>query len=459
MRLVPWVEDLLATPDALASPQARILHAILKTLLVSFGTFFPILGLAFPVFLPRITVVTGFMVLVVPTLMWVSKQGHVLGASWGLVVLLFLIQAVLLPTGGGTQAPGMMTFLVITLVSGVLLGKGAGLGMFAACLAYTFAIAGLEAQNRLPAPHVIHGPLSRWATFALLLSVILGLQRLFSREVAHAIEVLQEGKDELAARVRARTAELAEALGELSQRNDELDRANQEARRATESKAQFLSIVSHELRSPLTSLRGSLALLRGGAGGEVNAEGRAMLEIAERNSSKLLTLVNELLDHQRVEAGAFRVEHRPLDLSEVLHRAVDSMQGMASAAGVRLDLHLPPGALRVEGDAERLEQVVVNLVSNALAHGAREPGVEVSAHPNGGQVRVEVANGGDPIPEGFRERMFQPFQQVGGGRVGSGLGLFLSKAIVEAHGGQLGFSSDAGRTCFHLDLPAAPEPI
>lgn len=455
MRALERVRELLAMPDILATPQARILHVILRTLLICTLLFIPLVGFLFPLFFMRTLGSLGVLCVACPGLMLWAKRGQVRSASWALVIGLFFLQVYFLPSGGGMGAPGLMTFLLISLIGGVLLGSRPGWFIFGLCLAYTLGVAVVQERGGLPAPAVVYHPLNRWAYFALMLSVMLGLQRLFSREVAQAMEVLKESQDELEQRVQVRTAELAKALGELTQRNEELALAKDQAQRATEAKDRFLSIVSHELRSPLTSVRGSLVLLRGGIVGTVPPEGQAMLDIAERNTHRLLGLVDELLDHQKVEAGAFEVAREPMDLRAVLHKAVDGMNGAASVAGATLILEEPPRPLILEGDPRRLEQVLVNLLANAVAHGKGDRRIRVSTHEGPGRLRVEVANEGDPIPEVFQARLFQPFQQAGSGRVGTGLGLFLSKAIVEAHGGRLDFTSGPDGTVFHFELPTA----
>ena len=440
-------------PDILATPQARILHVILRTLLLVALCLIPLMGLMFPVMLPRTLIVLISFLLVCPVLMWVSKRGHTIGASWGLVGGLFILQAALLPSGGATTAPGVMTFLTLTLISGVLLGNGPGLAVFILCVAYVLGIAILERAGVFVGRPVIQTPLTRWGAFVIQASVILGVQRLFSREVAQAMAVLVEGRHELKRLVSERTQELADTLGHLSTLNEDLREARDKAEKAREAKEQFVSIVSHELRSPLTSLRGSLSLLRSGLTGEVPPDGQIMLNIAERNTQRLLTLVNELLDHQRVEAGAFQITRVPLDLRIILKRASEGMQGSFASAEAHLDYQEAVAPLWVEGDAERLEQVLVNLLANALAHGGGDKRVVLSVRAEDGKIRVEVANSGEPIPAAFRDRIFLPFEQGGVGRVGSGLGLYLSKAIVEAHQGQIGFTSEPEWTIFFLELP------
>lgn len=457
VRPASWIKELLAVPDILATPQERILHLILRTLLLVAVLVVPLLGMMFPAMLPRTFILLASLLLGSPFLMWLSKQGHTRWASWGLVGSLFLLQACLLPGAGGTSAPGMMTFLTLILISGVLLGKGAGLAVFLACTLFVLGIAFLERAGWFANAPLIHTPFTRWGVFMLQASIILGLQRLFSREVAQAMGVLVEGRTELERRVAERTHELAGALGNLSILNEELREAQILAEKARRGKDTFLSIVSHELRSPLTSLRGSLSLLRSGLAGQVPPDGQAMLDIAERNTQRLLTLVNELLDHQRVEAGVFQIHPVPLDLREILHRAAEGVQGSVASAGAHLDYHESSEPLGVEGDPERLEQVLVNLLSNALAHGGGDKRVDLQGRIAGDWVRVEVGNSGDPIPDVFRERIFLPFEQGDIGRVGSGLGLYLSKAITEAHQGRIGFSCDPGRTVFFLELPRTRE--
>lgn len=453
MRLVARVKALLEIPDILASPQARILHVILTTLLLVAVAIVPVLGAIFPVLLLRTLILIMSFLVGCPWLMWASKRGHTQSASWLLVGGLFLLQAALLPGGGGTAAPGIMTFLILTLIAGVLLGNRAGVAVFLCCSGYVLGIAFLEHSGAFVGKQVHHTPFSRWGVFVLEAFVILGLQRLFSREVSQAMTILVRGRKELEHRVVERTRDLAEALGNLSTLNEDLREAQASAEKARAGKEHFVSLVSHELRSPLTSLRGSLALLRSGLTGEIPPDGKAMLEIAERNTQRLLNLVNELLDHQRMEAGAFTVERVRLNLGTLLRRVAEGMQGSVSMAGAHLDFHEPDQPLWVDGDADRLEQVLVNILANALAHGGGDKRVALSGRVEGPWVRVEVGNSGDPIPEVFRDRIFKPFERGSTGRVGSGLGLYLSKAIVEAHDGRLGFTSDPERTVFYMELP------
>jgi PAS domain S-box-containing protein len=226
-------------------------------------------------------------------------------------------------------------------------------------------------------------------------------------------------------------------------------------------KKEFLSTVSHELRTPLTSLRGSLGLLAGGALGDLSDEAREVVEIAERNCARLIGLVNDILDLERLEAGRLelRIEEGPLD--PILQRSVESVSGMAATHGV--SLQASPTTARVRGDADRLGQVVINLLSNAVKFSPRDSVVTVSARAEGPWAEVRVADRGRGIPAALRGAIFERFKQVEASdarqKGGTGLGLAICKAIVEQHGGQIGVESEEGKgSTFWFRVPAVGAP-
>jgi PAS domain S-box-containing protein len=208
-------------------------------------------------------------------------------------------------------------------------------------------------------------------------------------------------------------------------------------------KKDFISTVSHELRTPLTSVRGSLGLLASGVMGEMSPEARQMVSVAERNSVRLIALINDILDFDKLESGMMEMDLRPTPLLRILERSIESVSAMALQEEVEIDLHC--ANVTVIGDEARLTQVTVNLLSNAVKYSHRGGVVTVTATSDGGAVRVRVQDHGFGIPADLQKKLFQRFQRADSSdsrtKPGTGLGLAICKAIVERHGGSIGVES------------------
>ncbi|NGM49192.1 response regulator [Caulobacter sp. 602-2] len=223
-----------------------------------------------------------------------------------------------------------------------------------------------------------------------------------------------------------------------------------ERRRVEKLKAEFVSTVSHELRTPLTSIAGSLGLLVGGAAGALPERAARLLGIAHSNCQRLVRLINDILDIEKIESGQMEFDLQPLDLGELARRAVDAMGGLGGQMNVAFELDVAPSLPLVRGDADRLSQVAANLLSNAAkfspAGGAVE--VKVSA-PRPDVLRFCVRDHGPGVPEAFRDRIFSKFAQADASdtraKGGTGLGLAISREIVQRHGGRLWFESEPGQ--------------
>ena len=232
-----------------------------------------------------------------------------------------------------------------------------------------------------------------------------------------------------------------------------------ERRRIETMKSEFVSTVSHELRTPLTSIGGSLGLLLGGAAGELPESANRLLAIAHRNCQRLLRLINDILDIEKIESGQMNFEMASQDLSDLAKRSIDAVSGMAVEAQVLVSLQASPDLPAVLGDADRLIQVIVNLVSNAIKFSAHGGEVEVIvAAPQPGRLQLKVRDHGIGIPPAFHSRIFSKFAQADSSdtrqKGGTGLGLAISKEIAERHGGRLTFESALGSgATFILDLP------
>jgi PAS domain S-box-containing protein len=232
-----------------------------------------------------------------------------------------------------------------------------------------------------------------------------------------------------------------------------------ERKKLEKMKREFVATVSHELRTPLTSIRGSLSLLAGGALGELPDEARDVVVIAERNTVRLIALINDILDLERVESAKLELKLEEVPLAVVLERALESVRGFAEQQGIALTA--PPTQARVVADADRLVQVLVNLLSNAVKFSQPAGTVSLAVAEIGGHAEVSVRDQGRGVPAHRREAIFERFGQVESSdarqKGGTGLGLAICKAIVEQHGGKIGVVSEPGRgSTFWFRIPSRP---
>ena len=231
-----------------------------------------------------------------------------------------------------------------------------------------------------------------------------------------------------------------------------------ERKRIERTKNEFISIVSHELRTPLTSIVGSLGLIRGGVLGKLPKQAKEMIDIAHKNTDRLVRLINDMLDIEKIEAGKIELRIEPLELIPLIEQAIKENRAYGKEFGVEFAIeHAVPG-VKVYADGDRLIQVVTNLLSNAAKFSPRGDTVELSVLRHDGAIRVAVSDHGPGISEEFRDRIFQKFAQADSSdareKGGTGLGLSICKAIVEKLGGRIGFDTETGAgTTFYFDLP------
>ncbi|MBA3946582.1 MAG: PAS domain-containing protein [Herpetosiphonaceae bacterium] len=223
-------------------------------------------------------------------------------------------------------------------------------------------------------------------------------------------------------------------------------------------KNEFVSMVSHELRTPLTSIRGALGLVAGGMTGVLPPQASTMIAIAHTNSERLVRLINDILDIDKIESGNMVFDLKLLQPVGIVAQAIEGMHGYVEHLGVHFQLHAPEPALVVMGDADRITQVITNLLSNAAKYSPTGAVIDVTVERQDALVRVAVQDYGPGIPAEFERRIFQKFAQADSSdsrqKGGTGLGLSISKAIVERLGGQIGFTTTApGGTCFFFELP------
>jgi PAS domain S-box-containing protein len=228
-----------------------------------------------------------------------------------------------------------------------------------------------------------------------------------------------------------------------------------ERRKVERMKNEFVSVVNHELRTPLTSIHGAVKLLAHGAGGELPPAAARLVQLAADNTQRLRAIVDDILDLEKIASGQMEFEVATLDAAQALQRVAAAHEVSAQEAQVTLRVDAAPRLL-LRADAQRLHQVLANLVSNALKYAPARSLVTLAVTQAGDWVRLSVRDAGPGIPEHFRSRIFERFAQADMAtsrtKGGSGLGLSIAKQMVEQMGGQIGFESRPGRTLFWVDL-------
>ncbi len=230
-----------------------------------------------------------------------------------------------------------------------------------------------------------------------------------------------------------------------------------ERRRIEKMKDELVSVVSHELRTPLTSIRGSLGLIAGGAAGEIPSEAERMIGIAVTNTDRLVRLINEILDIERIESGRVEMSRRLCDSEDLMEHAAATMAAQAEAEGTWIEVE--PCSVPLWADPDRIMQTFMNLLSNAVKFSPRDAPVLFRAIQAGSEIRFEVIDRGRGIPADQLESVFERFGQVDASdsreKGGTGLGLPIARGIVHQHGGRMWAESRPGTgTKMAFTLPA-----
>jgi PAS domain S-box-containing protein len=243
----------------------------------------------------------------------------------------------------------------------------------------------------------------------------------------------------------------------LAARTRDLVTARDQAEAASRVKDIFLATMSHELRTPLNSIIGFSELMLAGLAGEMTDEQHRQLTIISKSGRHLLDLISEVLDISKIETGKLTMELEALDVRALLEEQRAAFEVQASERGLELHCDLPPPGLQVLGDPKRVRQVLGNLLSNAIKY-TDDGRVTVRAEPHAGTVRIVVEDTGIGITAADITNLFRPFYRAGGstGRHGTGLGLVISRRLVEAMGGEIDVQSESGRgSRFWFTLPRA----
>jgi signal transduction histidine kinase len=242
----------------------------------------------------------------------------------------------------------------------------------------------------------------------------------------------------------------------LLQAKKEVETEAQELERANRFKSLFISIASHELKTPITAIKAQAQLaLRRAAKLQQTAPERlpwsTYMEKIEAETHRLQTLVNDLLDLGSIDSGKMPLQFAECDLGKLCQDVVEEQETLS---GRRIDLEIPPNPILLQADHGRLTQVIINLVTNAIKYSPQNMPIQVTAKENHTHAIAQVHNNGSVIPQEQQERIFEPFYRLPSNEEGSGLGLAISKEIVERHGGHIWVeSSEEKGTTFFVELP------
>lgn len=303
-------------------------------------------------------------------------------------------------------------------------------------------------MNRSRLQYLIIG----FAVFNIFLAVI--LVNFFSKSITQRIESVIKNTHKV-----PKGEELNPPIGgsdEIAVLDQQFHSMVDELYKAQQMKQYLLSMVSHDLRSPLTSVQGILTMLGSGAFGELSDKAQKRVESAEQEIVRLISMTNDLLDVERLATGNLEMNMDECNSEKILETTLRSMSPLAEQHRVRLVSD--PRNFNFEGDQDRLVQVMINLTSNAIKYSPRNGKVSLSCRIEENQARFTVKDQGRGIPEEFVEKIFEKFQQVEESdsteKGGKGLGLAICKSIVEAHGGTVGVESFLGEgSTFWFEIP------
>jgi signal transduction histidine kinase len=219
-----------------------------------------------------------------------------------------------------------------------------------------------------------------------------------------------------------------------------------------QTRADFISTISHELRTPLTAIKGSLEIVDQFI--PENFSERNILKIAVRNAERLKRLVNNILDSQRLESGKIDFIMKPTEVMPLIDQAIESNRFLTDPYGVKIVLDKTLPGVKIYADSDRIIQVLNNLISNAVKFSSSGRPIYISVLRSNQHIRFTITDSGPGIPPELQKTLFQKFSQSGYVKKGTGLGLWISKMIVEHHAGSIGYETNSGNgTVFYFDLP------
>jgi signal transduction histidine kinase len=271
--------------------------------------------------------------------------------------------------------------------------------------------------------------------------------------------------DELIIRIR-KVLEERQRFVRLKDFADQLEKANQELRKIDAMKSEFVSVASHELRTPLAAIKNAVQLMLSGKTGEINENQAKFLSMAERNINRLTNILNNLLNLSRIESGKVELKFENIDLKGIIELTASSLRPHADGKSIQIEVEVPEQLSAVYGDHEKIEQILTNLIGNAIKFTAEGGKILITAQPTSRErksgyrdmLAISVKDTGIGIPSEHLDTIFEKFHQVDGSLhrsvSGTGLGLAITKGLVEAHQGKIWVESEMGKgSTFTFTLP------
>ncbi len=403
-------------------------------------------------------VAIGLLLYLVVLTSWGLRQMSYLASTWAMVLGLVAVDLVLVgwtrigPALSLLALPAGLAALSISLPSGVLVAAG--------CTVLLLSAPGIGGHDQ-----------ALRVTSLITLWGVIGLTWMMLRPLVTILEwswSSYEQSRSLLERARDTQVQLKQTLADLADANLQLTRLNQlaqslrrAAEEAREARDQFVATVSHELRTPLNMIVGYTEMIMHApkAYGNIPGPLLADLGVIMRNSQHLSALVSDVLEMSQIDAGRMALTRERASLAEIVQAAVDAVQPLFRTKGLYLETDLPEEATLV-CDSTRIREVILNLLSNA-GRFTEQGGVRIRAWREGSDMIVSVTDTGPGIAASDRDKLFRPFQQIGGSvrerYGGSGLGLYISRSLIELHGGQLWLDSEEGKgTTISFRLPIEP---
>lgn len=335
---------------------------------------------------------------------------------------------------GGIENPFIFYFVFHIILGSIILHYRVVYLVATAAILLVMLLVGLEYAGVIPhinlegfASPALYQEGSYILAVLVVLATILYATAYMTTAISGELRKRQRQVTELGERLlEKKTSELKQASGEISKLEEEKERF-----------LRFLSIAAHDLKAPLTAIQGFLWVILGGFAGELAEKQRSMLERSSRRITGLLNLISDLLDIPRIETGQVVQEMKEISLREVVKRSADELRNSAEEKGIKLKVELPRNLPKIYGSSSRLQQVLTNLLSNAINY-TPEGVVTVRAREEPNDICVEVVDTGIGIPPQDLPRVFEDFFRASNVETkGTGLGLSIAKRIVEAHGGKI----------------------
>lgn len=359
------------------------------------------------------------------------------------IVLDLIALTVLLHFTGGIENPFIFFFVFHIILASIALHYRVVYVLATAALSMVILLVGLEYTGAIP-----HINLEGFAVPGLykegsyILAILAALASILYGTTYMATAISGELRKRQRQVVQLREQRLEEKMGELEQASGEIAKLGEERERFLG----FIAIAAHDLKAPLTAIQGFLWVMLGGFSGELTDKQRNMLERSSLRIKELLNLISDLLDIPRIETGQIIQEMKDVSLGEIIENSCNGLDSLAEEKGIKLKLELPQGLPKIRGSGPRLQQVMDNLLNNAICY---TPAGTVTIRVTKGKkyIQVEVMDTGIGIPSEDLPRLFEDFFRAGNVEVrGTGLGLSITKRIIAAHGGRIWVESPCPET-------------